>query len=447
MKNLLPCVQIILCLITISTFGQTSNSTDSVLLKKIEKLEEFEKKANKLKVTGWVQAQFQVAESRGQSSYDGGNFSPGQFDRFMIRRGRVKFTYNQNLSQYVLQLNATERGVNLVEIFAKVTDPWTKSISLTGGVMNRPFGFEIQQSSADRETPERSRYVQMLLPNERDLGAMLSYQPVKGSKLYGLKVDAGVYSGNGIYVPGTSSTGTTGSTTAAGLIDSDNFKDIMARAHYKKSFKDEKYSLGLGLSHYNGAIAYQNNKVYNELGTVANGMKTWLLADTLSNTYSGKKAPRVYSAGELQFTVKSLIGTTTIRGEYITGTQSGSTTDTRSPNIVTYNTANTVVRMFNGGNFYFIQRIGKSKHELVAKYEWYDPNTKLSSTDFGIGTSFKSAEIKYQMLGIGYVNYWDENVKFMIYYNLVKNEKAEGISGFEKDKLDNVLTFRIQYRF
>ena len=125
-------------------FSQNSKSADSSIQKKIEKLEEFEKKASKIKVTGWVQAQFQIAESRGQNSYDGGNFATGQFDRFMIRRGRVKFTYSQNLSQYVLQMNATERGVNLVEIFAKVTDPWTKSVSLTSGVMNRPFGFEIQ---------------------------------------------------------------------------------------------------------------------------------------------------------------------------------------------------------------------------------------------------------------------------------------------------------------
>ena len=436
---------LILATIGGSVIAQNSSPSDSVLKKKIEKLEEFEKKANKLKVTGWVQAQFQVAEARGQSSYDGGNFSTGQYDRFMIRRGRVKFTYTQNLSQYVLQFNATERGVNLVEIFAKVTDPWTKSISLTGGVMNRPFGFEIQQSSADRETPERSRYVQMLLPHERDLGAMLTFQPVKESKLHGLKIDAGIYSGNGIYVPGTGSTGSTGSTTAAGLIDTDNYKDFMGRAYFKRSFKEEKYTLGIGASHYNGSIAYQNENVYNHIETDNSGKKLWIAEN--SSGFTGKRAPRIYSAGELQFTMKTAIGTTTLRGEYIMGTQSGSLSDSRSPNIVTYNGNETVIRKFNGGNLYLVQRIGKTKHELVAKYEWYDPNTQLSSEDFVVGTSFKSAELKYQMLGIGYVNHWDENVKFMIYYNIIKNESAAGINGFEKDKLDNVFTVRLQYRF
>lgn len=425
-------------------FGQdkttTTVSNDS-LKKSIDALNHDLGWAKNLKVTGWVQAQFQVAEAPGAANYDGGNFAAGQYNRFMIRRGRVKFTYTQKLSQYVLQVNATERGVNLVEIFAKVTDPWTKSLSLTAGVMNRPFGFEIQQSSADRETPERSRYVQILMPNERDLGAMLTYQPVKGSKLYGLKVDGGLFSGNGIAVPGTTSVG------VAGLIDTDVYKDFMGHLYYKRAFKEEKYTLGIGASTYQGAIAYQNNKVYNTLDTDVNGLQYWKMSDTTSTKFKGERAPRQYYAGELQFSVKSPIGTTTIRGEYITGTQSGALDSHKSPNTSTVNASNTCSRQFNGGNVYFVQRLGKSKHELVAKYEWFDPNTKLESKDFGTGTTFKSAELRYDMLGLGYVYYWDTNVKFMVYYNIVQNEKGQGIAGYTKDVHDNVFTVRMQYRF
>lgn len=421
-------------------------TTDS-LSKSIEALNHDLGWAKNLKVTGWVQAQFQVAEAPGAATYDGGNFLTDQYNRFMIRRGRVKFTYTQKLSQYVLQLNATERGVNLVEIFGKVTDPWTKSLSLTAGVMNRPFGFEIQQSSADRETPERSRYVQMLLPNERDLGAMLTFQPAKGKKLYGLKMDAGLYSGNGIYVPGTTSTGSTGSTVAAGLVDTDKYKDFMGRAHYKVSAKEDKVTLGIGASMYQGAIAYQNNKVYNTLDTDASGLRYWKMSDTTDTKFKGQKAPRQYYAGEIQFSVKSVLGTTTLRGEYMTGTQSGALDQSKSPNVTTVNGSNTCSRQFAAGNAYFVQRIGKSKHEVVVKYEWYDPNTKLSSADFAKGTTFKSAELRYDMLGLGYVYYWDANVKFMIYYNLVQNEKGAGITGYTKDLHDNVFTARLQYRF
>jgi len=429
-----------LCLVSSMSFGQANNN-DS-LKKSLELVKHDVDNMKKLKVSGWVQAQFQVAEKRGASTFDGGNFLPDQYNRFMIRRGRVKFTYTQKLSQYVLQLNATERGVNLVEIFGKVTDPWTKSLSLTAGVMNRPFGFEIQQSSADRETPERSRYTQLLLPNERDLGAKLTYEPIKESKLHGLKIDAGMYSGNGLAVPGTTSVG------IAGLVDTDTYKDFIGRVSRKRGFKEDKYSFGIGASTYQGGIAYQSNLVYRKLDVDVNGMKYWSAESTANGeTFIGKKAPRIYYAAEFQFTVKSKLGTTTLRGEYITGTQSGSLTESKSVNVSTVNGANTVERQFNGANAYFIHRIGKTKHEFAVKYDFYDPNTKVSATDFGAGTTFKSAELKYQSLGLGYIHYWDDNVKFMVYYNIVENEKGDGIAGFTKDLKDNVFTVRMQYRF
>ncbi len=427
---------------SISFFNAQETIPNDSLKKSIDQTKKEIELLKNLHVTGWVQAQFQVAESKGVDSYDGGAFAPNQYNRFMIRRGRVKFTYKQKFSQYVLQVNATERGVNLVEIFAKATDPWTKSLSLTAGVMNRPFGYEIQQSSAVRETPERSRYYQMLTPNERDLGAMLTFEPIKGKKLYGLKIDAGMYSGNGIAVPGTTSI------NMAGLIDTDNYKDFMGRIHYKRNFWKDNIELGIGASHYNGGIAYTNNKIYDQLVTGVNGMKSWTVSkDTISTNWKGEKAPRVYSGAELQFSIKSKIGITQIRAEYTFGTQSGSLTDTRSPNTTIRNGANTAIRQFDGGNVYFVQRIGKTKHEVVAKYEWYDPNKKLSEKDFGIGSTFSGAELKYTMLGLGYVYYWDANVKFMVYYNLVHNEKGDGIAGFTKDVKDNVLTVRMQYRF
>ena len=421
-------------------FGQSINEKIDSLNNSIKDLNNNIETHKKLKVSGWVQAQYQVAESKGVKGFDGGNFIGEQYQRFMIRRGRVKFTYSQKLSQYVLQVNLSERGVNLVEIFGKVTDPWTKSLSLTAGVMNRPFGFEIQQSSADRETPERSRFTQVLMPNERDLGAMLTYQPVKGSALYGLKIDGGFFSGNGIAVPGTTSVG------VAGLVDTDNFKDFIGRVHYKKSFGEDKYTLGIGVSHYNGGIAYLNNKVYNTMSDVT-GLQKWVAADTANSIFKGKKAQRIYTGADIQFSVKSILGTTTIRGEYITGKQPGAQDDNRSPNTVAFNTSSTYERQFNGGYVYFVQRIAKTKHELAVKYEWYDPNNKVSAKDFAVGTTLKSADLRYDMLGLGYINYWDENVKFMIYYNFVQNEKGEGLTGYTKDLKDNVFTVRMQYRF
>jgi phosphate-selective porin len=307
--------------------------------------------------------------------------------------------------------------------------------------MNRPFGFEIQQSSQDRETPERARFTQVLLPNERDLGAMITFQPVKGKKLYGLKVDAGFYNGTGIAVPGTTSL------NGAGVVDFDSYKDFIGRAHYKKSWNQDKVTLGIGVSHYNGGVVYQSNKVYSNLATDSLGVVSWQLSDTTNGTtFKGGKAPRIYYGGDLQFSVKSKLGTTSIRGEYITGTQSGTVDENKSPNSLPTK-PDAVVRNFNGGYAYLIQRIGKTKHELALKYEWYDPNTKVTGADL-VGTNgMTKAELKYTMLGVGYNYYMNDNVKFMVYYNMVTNENAKALTGYTTDLKDDVLTFRMQFRF
>lgn len=395
-----------------------------------------------LKVNGWIQAQYQLAESKAAKTYDGGDFLANSNNRFMVRRGRIKVTYTNKLSQYVLQINATERGLNVVDFYAKITDPWTKTLSLTVGVMNRPFGFEIQQSSADRETPERARFTQILLPNERDLGAMATFQPTKGQKLFGLKVDAGWYNGTGIAVPGTTSL------NGAGVVDFDSFKDFIGRAHYKKSWKEERYTLGAGASHYNGGFVYQNNVVYTAIETNSAGYMQWKVADTIDGTrFKKKKAPRIYYGADLQFAFKSLLGTTTLRCEYITGKQAGIVDESKSPSSLPAK-QDAYIRNFRGMYTYFIQRIGKTKHEIALKYEWYDPNSKISSSDItAANVSFTKADVKYTALGIGYNYYIHENVKLMLYYNRVTNETTPGITGFASDLKDDVLTIRMQYRF
>ncbi len=401
-----------------------------------------------MKISGWVQAQYQVADTMGVKNFDGGDFPGMSNNRFMIRRGRVKFTYTQKNSQYVMQINGTERGVNLVEIFGKYTDPWSHAFSITAGVMNRPFGFEIQQSSADRESPERSRFSQTMLPNERDIGAMLTYQPTKGKPLFGLKVDAGFFNGTGIAVPGTGAPAGSqpGTTNTSGLTDYDYIKDFIGHAAYYHTAKDEKIKCGVGFSHYNGGFAYQNNKIYNTIKTDTAGNKVWVISDTINKSYKNRIAPRVYYGVEAFLSVKSIIGTTTIRGEYFTGTQTAKDVDSKSPQVAPSATSAMYTRNFNAAYFYFIQRIGKSKHELAIKYEWVDPNSKITASDLNGKNGMREGEIKYTMMSLGYILYLDANVKFMLNYNMVINETTK-IAGFTRDLKDNIVTIRMQYRF
>jgi hypothetical protein len=393
----------------------------------------------RLKISGWLQAQVQFADSSGQQSFDGGNFAPNVDKRFMIRRGRVRFGYTHQNSEYVLQINLTERGINLTDFFAKVTDPWTKWFALQAGLFNRPFGFEIQQSSADRETPERSRYTQVLLPNERDMGAMLVIEAPKKSEFYGLRISGGFFNGTGIPSNGDYY-------TKPFVNDFDVFKDFIGRAAYVKTTKNEKIKFGVGLSHYNGAVRQYNNTVYNSISKDDTGLTHWFAADSTTASPKGKGAKRVYYGADAQFSVKSVIGTTTLRGEFISGTQPGTSATSTSPAFEPK--TSTYIRHFNGYYAYFVQRILKSKHEVVVKYSVYDPNTKVAGDAIGLaGSGFNTTDLKYTDLGLGYVNYFNENIKFMVYYNLVKNETTKSITGFSKDLKDNVFTVRMQVRF
>ena len=58
-----------------------------------------------------------------------------------------------------------------------------------------------------------------------------------------------------------------------------------------------------------------------------------------------------------------------------------------------------------------------------------------------------AGDIKYSTLGIGLVHYWDDNIKFVFYYDSVSNETSSKLAALNSDLRDNVFTFRIQYKF
>ena len=97
--------------------------------------------------------------------------------------------------------------------------------------------------------------------------------------------------------------------------------------------------------------------------------------------------------------------------------------------------------------FYLLQHIFNTKNQLLIKYDWYDPNTDVKGNEIGAaGSNFTAANIKYSTLGFGYVNYLTDNVKLVLYYAKVTNEKTQ-LTNFTSDVKDNVFTCRLQFRF
>jgi hypothetical protein len=61
----------------------------------IKELYIMKNKFQSLSFTGYLQVEYQVADSVGISCYNGGNFAPGSDNRFLIRRGRFRMDYDR----------------------------------------------------------------------------------------------------------------------------------------------------------------------------------------------------------------------------------------------------------------------------------------------------------------------------------------------------------------
>jgi hypothetical protein len=421
----------------------TSEAADT-LNNKIENVQTELSLLKKLKVSGYIQAQWQLADTAGAvTPYSGGVFPIASDNRFNIRRGRIKFAYENELSTYVLQIDATEKGVALKDAYVAIKDPWKQFVTLTAGVFNRPFGYEITYSSSSRETPERARIFQNLFPNERDMGAMITLQPMKGTKYDWIKLDAGLFTGNGINP------------------EFDSKKDFIGHLYIAKANRAETIKYGGGISYYNGGV-FQGTKYVYSPGEAVDITQPGLIDSTASNKNSYAK--RQYLGFDAQFSAQSPIGFTTIRAEYITGQQPAGKNTSISPASLAAGKSildfDTYLRKVSGGYIYFIQNIGQTKNQFVLKYDWLDPNTKVSGSEIaskssaGNSTGLGIADIKFTTLGIGWNFRFNSQVKFMAYYEIVKNESTAlspvGLNrtlDTTKDLKDNVFTLRVQYKF
>ena len=382
----------------------------------------------KIKVSGYLQAQFQTTDGAGVGSFAGGNFPAGVSSRFAVRRGRVKFNYDNDLTQYVLQIDVTQGGVGIKDAYVSVKEPWSRTVALTAGIFDRPFGFEISYSSSSRESPERSRLFQTLFPGEREIGMKLEMASEMGLFSF-VNVKAGLFNG----VLNTAN-------------ENDNTKDFIGRAGFQLPLEDMNLAIDGGVSLYSGKVQ-SNSKFVNSFSTAT---KTHSIDSTAAN--NGSTYERSYLGVDVEvYYDLPLLGGLSLRGEFIQGKQPGTSTSNSFYNPGATSTA-LYQRNFSGYYVNYIQNIGLS-HQFLLKYDVLDPNSDADATDIGApGTNLNVADVRYSNVGIGWIYYWDPNVKFVFYYDMVTNESinsaASGsLATFTGDLKDNVFTFRIQYKF
>jgi hypothetical protein len=392
------------------------------------------KKFDHLKLGGYIQPQYQATSGKGAKSFEGGDFGARASNRFILRRSRIRIDYvhadkaDKIGMQFVFQFDINERGVSVRDVWGRIFENKYKLFSFTTGMFARPFGHEINLSSSDRESPERGRMSQTLMKSERDLGAMVSFDARKKVKgLNHLKLDLGMFNGQGINASG----------------EFDNTKDVIGRVSLKPVKISKQVTLSGGTSILYGGLENNTKYIYTT-GEVA-GVKREVIDSALTNI--GEIAARKYYGADAQLKIKNKVGFTELRAEFIGGKQTGTANNSETPTALLTGFDGFHTRNFNGAYFYILQNIFSTKHQLVLKYDWYDPNTNVGGDDIGkAGANLTAADIKYNTLGVGYVNYITPNVKAVLYYAKVMNEKTN-LTGFTNDVNDDVFTFRLQFRF
>jgi phosphate-selective porin len=430
-----------------TTFAQEEEATPlEQVQQKVEVHDGAINKLSAIKISGYVQPQWQWGQADAGLKVGGGNVSENgnrsAFNRFGVRRGRIKFTYDDGgIATGVFQLNIVDKSnasgvsqavVQLKEAYLNVKDPWNGTIQLQAGMFDRPFGNEISYSSSLLESPERSKIVQTLFPEEVDLGGKLILQAAKTSSWNFLKFEGGWFSGNAINP------------------ETNNRKDFIGHIVATKPIGSVA-KWGLGASYYNGGVYQGTKDVYTMAG---NG---FVLNSDAANV--GKYAKREYYGLDGQFSAESPLGMTQLRAEYIWGTQPGNLSSSSSPNAAANPTTETVIRNMNGWYGILVQDLGQSPFSLVVKYDSYDPNTKVKGNEIGAATTVagstktNKSDIKYGTLGLGALWRINPALRLQVYYENVKNEKSTNLasanrsSDFSKDLLDDTFTVRLQFKF
>ena len=355
-------------------------------------------KLNKIKVSGYIQTQWEYYDKDVERSN-------GYNNTFYIRRARVKFTYEAlDGVKFVLQPDFSTGNLTLKDAYAVLNLPKLKDLTLWAGQMNRP-NYEVEYSSSQREVLERSRFIRAIYPGEREIGAKLEYI---GSTIP-IKFQFMAMNGN---------------FTGAQAKDVDSKKDLMSRLVYSVKLTGAGLGIDFGVNGYlGGNLAKTNQYVKNSNGTTDSLPDVW--------RYLDKK----WVGGEIQI-FADFLGGTAIKAEYTSGINSipssVAATATRAQKLASPN----MYKNFSGYYIYFIKNIGP-KNQFVARYDFYDPNTKLSGDAAG-------SDIYYKTLGLAWQYYLNDFIRITAMYEMPKNETN---ATNPADIKDNLFSIRLQAKF
>jgi hypothetical protein len=445
-------------------------------------------KLNKIKISGYAYAQFRYTPNFATATdttktgkkggdertygYSIGDFAGGAFptresSQLQLREARLKVSYETELHQAVFQVDfapfeaanaatavtstfdttkktvtstptnaafLSKGGVTLKDAYYRFTEPWLKSIALQAGIFDRPYGFELHYSSSSRETPERSRLEQTLFPNERDLGCMVEYVAADNMPAWAryFTFKGGIFTGNGINV------------------ETDDNRDFIGRLGATIPLTDLNLAIDLGASGYVGKVVDLSDSLYQVNSNAWTGTNKHL-RENIDRQYFGGDA-------EIYFGNTPVFGGTCLRLEATQGKQpcfGNSSSKSFASNVVS--TSAVYLRNVQGYYVMLVQNIDPLNSQISLRYDSFDPNTGIGGDNVKL-----LSDVKFNTIGAGWIYHWNENVKFMLYYESVQNEKCPNLTvgkvttngavtatgySYADVLANNIITARIQYKF
>jgi hypothetical protein len=380
-------------------------------------------KLTKIKISGYIQAQYDMYDTWGAAGHgiSVASTTPPTLitNSFFLRRARIKFAYEAaDGVKFVLQPDFAFDKVSLKDAYVVLNDRWTKTFSLYMGQFDRP-NYEVEYSSGSMEMLERSKMAGILYPGEKELGAKLEAN-LDTKFNFPLKLQLAVLNGN-------FNLGTTANQTK----DIDSRKDIMARAVYSIKLPSSGLGIDLGAHGYFGKTVILPGTTLTGFTDVNHKAFTPKVGDLLDKSWLGVEMQVYYD----------LLGGMALKGEYISGTISGTTNPIQVNSSYAYNR----VRDFAGFYTTLIKNIGV-KNQFIARYDVWDPTTNASGNEVT-----NSGDLKYSTWSMSWQYFFDDNVKINLGYSIPTNEKSTnsgvGVDYLNRDKKDNTFTIRLQAKF
>lgn len=372
----------------------------------------------KLKVTGYVQAEWQHYD---QKTNVGGAalYSNSVKNLFLIRRGRIKFKYSSGMMDVVVQPDFTERGFEIKDAYLELRLLENDLLTMNMGIFNRP-DYEVEYSSSSREATERSQVVLAFYPKERDLGVMFT---LKKELFDGFtpKLNIALFNGEGV-------------TNA----EKDPYKDLMTRLTFGLPLGSESpVQIDLGAGLYYGGIPQLKDTIYTATTTGKSDSASratdakFIKVDPIAGSNMKGMGNRMNIGIEAQIYLDILpFGGTIIKGELLSG---------KRPELDAL--SNLIVRQQSGWYGYFVQNFG-TEFQIAARLDNFDRNTTLAGTDV---KNVKDANST--VLGLG-GSYFNDKLKVTLWYEMPAFATNENLqTDRTADVKDNKTTVRFQYKF